>query len=477
MWSRRDQLQAYQFLRRRLVSAVVVGDANHTESPTRRVIVSTIAGCSVALLVAATLIVIGVLRPNGARVWLKGGSVIVEKETGARFVLDQNGTLHPALNYASARLFLGSPRAGTVAVSRKSLAVAPRGAMVGIPGAPDSLPPSDRLLSGPWSLCSNAEQAPGAPVVVSVTAALGVPAGRTVLAEEEGVVVTVPDLGRRYLVTDGRRFLLPSKAVAQALGYADTSTDLSVGVAWVSALPAGPDLNFVAVAGAGERGPTLEGRGTTLGQVFRVDQLSGTTQYYVLTRQGLSALTETEAQLILADPGVPATAGPLTPAGVAGAALAPAPLVDSGYPDRLPRLARAATAAAGRSSTVCATLAADGTGITAIVDLRAAALRGVVVGGARTAPADADRTARADEVFVPPGRGALVRESVGAGFPTSAAYLVTDQGTKYPLPDARAVDALGYRGATVTTAPGAVLDLLPTGPALDPADVAARVGG
>ncbi len=36
MWSRRDQLQAYQFLRRRLVSAVLVGDANHPESPSKR---------------------------------------------------------------------------------------------------------------------------------------------------------------------------------------------------------------------------------------------------------------------------------------------------------------------------------------------------------------------------------------------------------------------------------------------------------
>ncbi|MBI4944394.1 MAG: type VII secretion protein EccB, partial [Actinobacteria bacterium] len=134
-------------------------------------------------------------------------------------------------------------------------------------------------------------------------------------------------------------------------------------------------------------------------------------------------------------------------------------------------------AAAGRSSTVCATLAADGTGVTSTVDLRAASPRGVVVGGSGTAATGADRTARADEVFVPPGRGAIVRESVGAGFATSATYLVTDQGTKYPLPDARALDVLGYRGTTVTVAPKAVLDLLPTGPALDPAGVAAPVGG
>ena len=29
MWTERDQIQAYQFLRRRLVSALTVADANH----------------------------------------------------------------------------------------------------------------------------------------------------------------------------------------------------------------------------------------------------------------------------------------------------------------------------------------------------------------------------------------------------------------------------------------------------------------
>ena len=64
MWSRRDQIQASQFLRRRIVSAVLVGDANHADSPTRLQIRSLVTGFVVLILQLAGLGVYGVLRPG-----------------------------------------------------------------------------------------------------------------------------------------------------------------------------------------------------------------------------------------------------------------------------------------------------------------------------------------------------------------------------------------------------------------------------
>ena len=69
MWSQRDQLQAYQFLRRRLVSALQTGDANHPVSPSRRLIVSGAIGVAASVLIAAVFLIIGVLRPGSNQDW------------------------------------------------------------------------------------------------------------------------------------------------------------------------------------------------------------------------------------------------------------------------------------------------------------------------------------------------------------------------------------------------------------------------
>jgi hypothetical protein len=62
MWTARDQLQGYQFLRRRLVSALLTGDANNRIPPSRRLMLSYALGLALMLLVVAVFGVIGVLR-------------------------------------------------------------------------------------------------------------------------------------------------------------------------------------------------------------------------------------------------------------------------------------------------------------------------------------------------------------------------------------------------------------------------------
>ena len=91
--------------------------------------------------------------------WRGGDAVILEKETGAKYVY-VNGRLHPVANYSSAVLIVGARR--TVSVARRSLAGVPRGAVLGIPDAPDALPGSRELVGGPWSVCSSVGGSTGA---------------------------------------------------------------------------------------------------------------------------------------------------------------------------------------------------------------------------------------------------------------------------------------------------------------------------
>ena len=73
------------------------------------------------------------IRPGGATSWKDGNAVIVEKETGTRYIF-RDGQLHPVINYASALLALGTS-ARTLQVSRNSLTGTPRGTQIGIASA------------------------------------------------------------------------------------------------------------------------------------------------------------------------------------------------------------------------------------------------------------------------------------------------------------------------------------------------------
>jgi Type VII secretion system ESX-1, transport TM domain B len=169
MWTQRDQLQAYRFLRRRAVSALRFGDANSAVAPSRRVGLGTVVGVLCAVVAAGAVGGYGFLRPSGGG-WRKPGQVVIEKETGAAFVLGSDGVLHPMLNYTSARLLAGGS-AVTTALSARALAGAPRGLPLGIPGAPASLPAAGAPVGAGWAVCAQ----PGGPTTVLI----GVPPGGT----------------------------------------------------------------------------------------------------------------------------------------------------------------------------------------------------------------------------------------------------------------------------------------------------------
>ena len=62
MWTQRDQLQAYQFMRRRMVSALQAGDANLRHPPNRRVLLCFAIGAMCALLIVTVFAVLGIFR-------------------------------------------------------------------------------------------------------------------------------------------------------------------------------------------------------------------------------------------------------------------------------------------------------------------------------------------------------------------------------------------------------------------------------
>jgi hypothetical protein len=172
MATRKDQLQSHQFLGQRMVSALVTRDSDPEQPPFRRPLNAAIGSFVIAFLALAVVAVYGLVVPGGNKAWQTGELVIVEKETGTRYVY-LDGRLHPVTNYVSALLALGKNSA-TKQVSRKSLAETargpvrlrsrPAGRIAPVPGlpprpapAPAAAPPIGGIIGG------TPEPAPGAP--------------------------------------------------------------------------------------------------------------------------------------------------------------------------------------------------------------------------------------------------------------------------------------------------------------------------
>jgi hypothetical protein len=172
--------------------------------------------------------------------------------------------------------------------------------------------------------------------------------------------------------------------------------------------------------------------------------------FYLVGKDSVQAVTQTEAKLVA---GNPANTGTrmiqVSTADVNTAPRAQQSTVDESggdYPVKVPQVVATVPAAI--------TLCANGSKVTVSKDV--------------PLPADAHplSVARTDarggqNVYVPPGSGALVKDR------SNAVYLVTDTGSRYPVADDESVKALGYGGVTAPAVDTSLLALLPKGPALD----------
>jgi type VII secretion protein EccB len=474
--SRRDQAQAYRFVLHRVQAALLQGDADAPEPPLRRIGIATFVSVMIAVLVVAGFGIVGLLKPGGKHGWQDQGVLVVEKETGTRFVYDPNdGALHPVLNYTSARLILNSDNVTVKLFSRKSLAGAPRGAPRGLPGLPDSLPDASGMVSGPWTICSGATgQAP--PLTVSV----GYSSAGARVDSSHALLVQVPQATgtpTTYLVwNDTRLQVRDPKTALAVLNYANAKL-LTVADTWLNAVPPGPDLVAPALPNRGAivTAYQIPGRVLRVGQVLKVRSEGGLhDQYWVVLNDGLATITPTAALLLLVDPGeTVAYSGLGAPraleiqASEIGQRTSPRAVVADGFPNEVPALDNFLIT---DNQVVCATYA-DTSGASA-------AVRVTVNQQAPGQRAGAGPAANGT-VLMAPGKGALIRRQPHPGQSSDALYLATDTGAIFPVPSAAVLGVLGYGNVTAVPVPGGVVDLMPTGPALDPtkANTTVQVAG
>ncbi|MBT2403528.1 MULTISPECIES: type VII secretion protein EccB [unclassified Streptomyces] len=324
MASRRDELNAYTFAKRRTVAAFLQPSATGTEEGAPRPLRAVLPSVIVGTLVLAGFGAWGMFKPQAPKGWDEPGTtVIVGKQSTTRYVVlstkvkgkDQT-RLHPVLNLASARLLLDPQKFKVIQVEDKVLDAGkpPRGPIIGIPYAPDRLPAKeDAGKAKRWAVCQqpggNGKGVQTAAFVLADREAGLMDDGRKVGDTQVLYVQSTGAAKERYLVdAAGTKYKFPE-------GSADAGkiTNALVGTGavpqqvteeWLATLNSGDALEFPklpAEAGADAR---VQGLGTAdnkVGMVLLAQTGSGT-QHYVVLPGKVAPVSEFVAWLLISSP-------------------------------------------------------------------------------------------------------------------------------------------------------------------------------
>jgi type VII secretion protein EccB len=438
--SHKDLLQAHRLMTQRSALALISGEPDSPHQPLRRLNVGTISSLLVGAIAAAVFGVLGLISPGSVSGLTRPGTLVIDSGSATAYVPCDSGKLCPALNFTSALLALNSGHVRRVDVSQASLSHYPLGPTIGVAGLPQDLPVAQNLVAGPWAVCA----ASGATTLVG-----GRPVGGTPLGPAAAALATTGQ-GDTWVLWNGQRLAIQPQ-IAQTLFPAMQVQ--TVPLAWLNALPEGPDF---AAPHIGAQGTPVTGPGgvaATVGQVFDQPGAGGAVaQYYVLLADGkLAQITATQAQLLAREPGAPAPR-PISPS-LATTDLSSTVIPRNGLPATIPTLAPV-------SSALCVTYTAD---------LRPHLVTGATVPSGAT-PTGATSPATLTSVWLPPAHGALVGAAPGPAAAGVTSYFLVTGATRYALSSPSVAAVLGYHLKTqAAVLPSGLLDLLPSGPALNPA--------
>ncbi|MEU1231805.1 type VII secretion protein EccB [Streptomyces sp. NPDC005828] len=322
MASRRDELNAYTFAKKRTVAAFLQPSPSGTEEGAPKPLKAVVPGLVVAALVVAGFGAWGMFKPNAPKGWdTPGTRVIVGKQSTTRYVVLQTGTgkgkktlLHPVLNLASARLLLNPDQFQVVQVDDKTLDLGkpPRGPILGIPYAPDRLPAAeDAGTKKRWAVCEQ----PGGGKGASVQKATFLFAQRDMKRTEDGhelkngeVLYVKGQKGNAQFLVDrtGTKYPVKTESPGLLIALVGSGKPQAVTDDWLATLKTGDEIDFPEIEGnVGEAtdipGSNLNGTENRVGLVLLAQTGSGP-QYYVVLPGRVQPVTPFTAQLIIHSP-------------------------------------------------------------------------------------------------------------------------------------------------------------------------------
>ncbi|WP_030274779.1 type VII secretion protein EccB [Streptomyces sp. NRRL B-24484] len=458
MASRRDELNAYNFARRRTVGAFLQpgGGGNDEDAP--RPVRAVLPSFVVAAVAVAGFGMWGVIKPSAPLNWDDGKNIIQGKDSTTRYVVledpqSHEKVLHQVLNMSSAKLLLPAG-SKVVQVADKVLDnYKNHGATIGIPYAPDKLPSAaDAGEAKLWSVCDR----PGVDTSqASINQAVFVAAGNEaktladpgmVLQEGQGLYVQEPPLRKGDV---GSKFLVDMNGVKHAVGKVDLEGARRIALqnglfgvnvepqqvtkAWLDTLESGAVVDFPTIPDLTSVKTRSNVKLTNTAEAFVGRLLVFQNTYYVVGKEKLFEITPFQAEVIRNSPDLRAVYGGSVPK---AAELPPADSADlaakvskdmldkTDLPDAKPQMPLN-VGPKGTRSVICSTFAGYDNGLPK-----------------RTVWAHTEYPAKvalgSASAHVTPGHGVLYRAVDGQAGPqnqdtSGTTFLITETGLRYSL--------------------------------------------
>ncbi|MGP4013835.1 type VII secretion protein EccB [Streptomyces sp. 4N124] len=447
---RRDELAAYTFARKRTVAAFLAPSPGGSEEGAPRPVRTVMPSLAVGIVLVIGFIAWGVIKPSAPKGWdTPGEYIIVDSDSTTRYVVlndetssgKKTKTLHPVLNYASAKLLLDKGKGSVIEVPGKEIDKSgiPHGATLGIPYAPDRLPAKDDAEKAKtWAVCERPASGSGTDDAIDrAVFVLDSDDAKSLAGKvdpREALYVKDPKTDQEYLVDGkGNRFLLGGPSgldettmeQLRAAVIGTTSEPQPVSQEWLRTLNEGGVITFPTVPSAGATTAVqgLPSEVSTVGQVLKAQEAQGP-QYYVVLQDEIARITPFVAALLQVKDGVDPIEVDTRDIIEANGGPADRFYADKGWPETVPRQANPAATATGEArNTSCSVY--DGT-IGPDSKPQLAAWAGTAY--------PKKVVAESLSAYVSSGSGLLFQEVTGAAGGGGATYLLTDTGLRYSLP-------------------------------------------
>ncbi|WP_049580791.1 type VII secretion protein EccB [Streptomyces sp. SBT349] len=475
MASRKDELNAYTFAKRRTVAAFLQPAPAVTEEGAPRPLRAILPGMIVGALILAGFGAWGMFRPSVPENWDEPGrNIIIGSDSTTRYVVLEtrdNAQLHPVLNLSSARLLLDDPDSfDIVNVDEAELdsGSIPRGPTLGIPYAPDRLPSTEEAADAKrWAVCQQPGGGEGVQQAVFLLADgdTGRVEGEERLTGRDILFVSAPD-GTPYLVDPaGTKYAVAEEERELLLLRFTAGDPQPVSDDWLATFADGDTIAFPDLPGTVGTPAGVPGLGqeeNVVGMVLRAPTGAGS-QHYVVLPERVVPVSDFTAEMVLSHPGTRTLGqnGSALPAGIQD--FTPAPADDSlgrDWPEPVPDQVNGP-----QRDTLCSVLlGVDGEdGSAEVATWAGEDYPATIASGSASA-------------YVTPGSGLLYRQVQGEQAEAGTVFLVTDTGLRYPVQSTAAGEEadqahirLGYGDVTPVPVPAHWSAFLPTGPFLNTA--------
>ncbi|AXK35407.1 type VII secretion protein EccB [Streptomyces armeniacus] len=494
MASRRDELNAYTFAKKRLLAAFLQPTPSGTEEGAPRPLRAVVPGLIIGVVIMAGFGAWGMFKPKAPEGWDEPGQkVIIGSDSTTRYVVleDDDGKkqLHPVLNLASGKLLLDPDKFEIVKVDEKTLdnGDIPHGATLGIPYAPDRLPDAGEASEEKrWAVCTQpggqGETVQKAAFVLSDEEKDKVE-GRNRLRGGDVMYVEGPDDDLYLVDRSGTAYPIERdpNLLLTVVGGETRDEPQKVTSDWLSTLRKGQEIEFPSVTGIGDpagAGDGLDANVNKVGMVLRAQTGDGP-QHYVVLRGQVRPVTDFMAKLLLNSKEAIPLGQHGRPTDVSSAAISPGDEAYGGNLDWPDDEAVTVNKAGSGRDTLCNVLRG--------VDKNARPTLSTWVSDDYPAVLPNGATS----AYVSPGTGLLFRQVKGESTKSGGIFLVTDTGLRYAVQGNsdsgkdksdigsdkkqeeqaqeegnKAQIRLGYQDAKPVLVPSEWSQFLPTGPRL-----------